>query len=177
MRLKPGNPAPPFSVRDLDGNEVSLNPYTGKRLLLSFYRYASCPFCNLRVHELARRYADYRSGGLEALAVFQSPAATIRKYVGRQAPSFAILPDPARQLYRLYGVESSWAGLLQPLVTRWPELIRALGRGFLPGSMQGEPHRLPADFLVGPDLRLLDVYYGRDIGDHMPRAQIERHLA
>jgi hypothetical protein len=37
--------------------------------------------------------------------------------------------------------------------------------------------KMPADFLVGPDGRLLLVHYGKDIGDHLSLADIERALA
>jgi hypothetical protein len=36
---------------------------------------------------------------------------------------------------------------------------------------------MPADFLVGPDGRFLLVHYGKDIGDHLALADIERALA
>ena len=41
MALEPGQPAPIFKARDMAGNEINLAEYEGKRLLLSFFRYAS----------------------------------------------------------------------------------------------------------------------------------------
>ncbi len=35
---------------------------------------------------------------------------------------------------------------------------------------------MPADFLVGPDGRLLRVHYGKDIGDHLPLGDVEKAL-
>jgi len=41
MTLKPGQLAPPFQTSDMAGQNISLADYKGKRLLLSFFRYAS----------------------------------------------------------------------------------------------------------------------------------------
>lgn len=177
MRLKAGDAAPDFTWPDTEGKTVSLSDLRGGPVLLSFYRYASCPFCNLRIHELARRAAQYGALGLEMLAVFQSPAEKIREYVGRQDPAFPILPDPARVLYRLYGVESSWLGMAKAFASRVPEIARAVGKGFLPGSMEGEAHRLPADFLIGRDGSIAIAYYGKDIGDHLPLVELDLFLS
>lgn len=169
MRLKEGAAAVDFSTADINGRPVALADYTGRYLLLSFYRFASCPFCNLRVQEMSRRHAEFQQQDLEMVAVFQSPPESIRRYVGRQGPPFPIIADADRALYHAYGVETSWAGMARGTVVRFPDLVRAVfAEGFLPGSIEGEIQRLPADFLIGPDGRLRIAYYGRDIGDHLP---------
>lgn len=175
MRLKTGVLAPPFSVDDINGNRITL-PGGKRRIMLSFYRYASCPFCNLRLHDLAKRASAYREQGLEIIAVFQSPAGKIQQYAGRQHAPFPIIADPERRLYRRYGVESSWWGLTQAFFSRPAEIARAFSKGFLPGSMEGEMHRLPADFIIDNDGTLLCAYYGKDIGDHLPLTDIEAYL-
>ena len=94
-RLKPGKPAPPFEAWDISGTQpINLQRYRGRYVLLSFYRYASCPLCNLRVHELMQRHADWQARGLDMLAVFQSPVGKIRQYVGAQQTPFPLIPDP-----------------------------------------------------------------------------------
>ncbi len=176
MRLQAGEQARDFEVQDMAGNKISLQDYQGKRLMLSFYRYASCPLCNLRVHELLERYDSLKGKGLHMLAFFQSPEESIQRYVGKQAPPFPIVADPERSVYRAYGVEPSWGGFLKGSL-RISQLISAARKGFLPGKMEGEKAMIPADFLIGPDLAVEQVYYGSDIGDHMPIRDIEAWLA
>ena len=176
MRLKEGEMAPEFDWQDMNDNPVSLRAMQGRYAMLSFYRYASCPFCNLRVNELSQRAASYQAGGVEMIAVFQSPAEKIKRYAGRQDPPFPILPDPARHLYQLYGVERSWLGMVKAFVGRSPSILSAFGKGYLPGSMEGEVNRLPADFIIGKSGEILAAYYGQDIGDHMPYEMIERFI-
>ena len=175
-RLIDGQKAPNFSVSDMAGKEHSLERYLGKYLLLSFYRYASCPFCNLRISQLMQRADVFKTEGLEILAVFQSPEEKIRHYVGKQHPPFSIVPDPDRALYRTYRLETSWMGMLKAMTFRMGDMMKAFVKGFSPGTMEGEKNRLPADFLIGPDGTIIEAYYGKDIGDHMPFETIERLL-
>lgn len=176
MKLSPGAQAPSFNLRDLNGQPVSLEQFRGRKLLLSFYRYASCPFCNLRVHQLSQRAPEWRAQGLDLLAVFQSPRESILEYAGSELRPFAILPDPERGLYRAYGVEGSWGGFLKAGL-QVGKLAAALKEGFLPGRMEGEVNMVPADFLIDEEGRIAVAYYGRDISDHLEVAAIERFLA
>src|SRR5690349_5549183 len=91
MRLQSGMPAPHFHAVDLFDNPVDLAAYQGKSLLLSFFRNAACALCNLRVHGMIERHADLRRAGLEMIAVFESPAASMRRYVGQQGAPFPLI--------------------------------------------------------------------------------------
>lgn len=176
-RLKDGDTVRSFETADMRGRRVELTGQPGRHVLLSFYRYASCPLCNLRVHELSGRCGAWQEQGLDLLAVFQSPQDKLRHYVGQQQTPFPLIPDPEQRLYQLYGVGHSWGGFLKAWVMRLPEIGRSVfGQGFLPGSVEGGIHRIPADFLVRPNGTIAVAYYGRDIGDHLPLERIERYL-
>ena len=176
-RLTEGQTAPDFSITDMEGNTHMLENYRGQYLLLSFYRYASCPFCNLRISQMIQRIDTFKTQGLEILSVFQSPEEKIRQYVGKQKPPFAIVADPERKLYQTYKVETSWMGMLKAMVFGMGDMMKAFSKGFGPGTMEGEKNRLPADFLIGPDGTIIEAYYGKDIGDHMPFKTIEHALS
>jgi thioredoxin-dependent peroxiredoxin len=175
MKIQNGEPAKDFQVEDLFGKQITLGDFKGKKMMLSFYRYASCPLCNLRVHQLIQRYPDLHEKGLEMVAFFQSPPETIYRYVGKQDAPFSIVPDPDREVYKLYGVEGSLAGFLKASL-KVGDLISAVRKGFLPGRIDGETTMVPADFLIGPALVVEKAYYGKDIGDHMPIQEIEAWL-
>jgi thioredoxin-dependent peroxiredoxin len=174
-RLDRGNAAPHFRETDLLERPIDLRDFRGRWVLLSFYRYASCPLCNLRVHALSERSTGWRAQGLDVLGVFQSPAEKLRQYVGKQQAPFPLIPDPEQRLYTLYGVESSWMGFMKGWARRLPDIGQSvIGQRFLPGSVEGGIHRIPADFVIDPYGRIAEAYYGRDIGDHLPFDRIER---
>ncbi|HEX5690775.1 MAG TPA: redoxin domain-containing protein, partial [Roseiflexaceae bacterium] len=84
MQIQVGATAPLFRVEDMFGDPVDLRDYADRRLLLSFFRNAACAICNLRVHQLIQRYAEYQRRGLEMLVVFESPRESLAQYVGKQ---------------------------------------------------------------------------------------------
>jgi peroxiredoxin len=178
MKLAPGNPVVPFSTVDVDGRPVSLEQFRGHPLLLMFFRYASCPMCNLRLHDFAKEYPRLHANGLSAVAFFHSSAQAIRRNAGRRNYSFPLVADPNQQIYRAFGVRTSWAGFLKSMLlpSFYRDWIRSIRHGFW-GGADLEMAKMPADFLVGPHGRLLLVHYGKDIGDHLSLADIETALA
>lgn len=182
-RLTAGEPARGFKAEDLWGQPVRLADYAGRSVLLSFFRFASCPYCNLRVHRMIERHAAYRAQGLEMIAVFESPRESLQRYVGKQQAPFPIIGDPANQLYRLYAVERSWWRLVKTFLSprsAWTTMregtYTAVVKGFRPGTIDAGIHRMPADFLIGPDQVVRRAYYGAFPGDHLPFEEIERLL-
>ena len=177
MRLKPGDHAIPFSVETIDGNTVSLEQFAGRPLLLMFFRYASCPMCNLRLRDFAQHYSGLHERGLEVVAFFHSSARNILGNVGRQHYPFHLIPDPRFLVYRSYGIETSWLRffLSMLLPSFYVDWIRSMRYGFW-GGVDWQMGKMPADFLISPDGIILKAHYGRDIGDHLSVAEVETTL-
>lgn len=167
MRLKSGTNAPLFKTTDIGGETIDLQSYKGSKVLISFYRYASCPLCNLRVNNLIKLYPSLSDKGLKIISIFQSPKESILQYVGKQDAPFPIVPDPAQKLYKQYGVETSWTAFAKAGL-QINKLIETTKLGFMPGKMEGEVNRVPADFLIDEKGVIQSAYYGADISDHMP---------
>jgi peroxiredoxin len=173
--LNDGIAAPNFAQKDIADTLIDLSKYKGKKVMLSFYRYASCPLCNLRIQDLIRHYPTFKSKGLEMIAVFQSPKSSILEYVGKQDAPFPIVPDPEQQLYHLYGVSGDWGkfvkGLIQP-----KKIFATVKNGFLPGKMENDINMIPADFLIDENGTIHTAYYGKDASDHLHIKVIENFL-
>jgi peroxiredoxin Q/BCP len=176
MKLKLGQRAPDFKVEDIYGNVYTLESLRGKNILLSFFRDATCPFCNLRVYELTRRYPALQKKGLVMLAFFSSPKDRIAHHVGKKQRPFPLIADPETSVYQLYNVRSSFAGLMASMVMRMPTMMRAMMLGFMP-RMRGKIAQMPADFLISPDLKVKGIYYGKDAADHIPVKILETFAA
>jgi peroxiredoxin len=177
MSIKKNDKAIHFNVVDIYGNRISLDDYKGKKLMLSFYRYATCPLCNLRIHDLIQNYDELKSKGLNILAFFESPKESLIKYVDqRHNPPFPIIPDPERKVYKLYDVRSSFWKWLKGVFSK--NMIQALKTGFriFWTKMEGKKMLVPADFLID-DLTVKHAYYGKDISDHMPMNIVKGFLS
>ncbi|MCW5648174.1 MAG: AhpC/TSA family protein [Ramlibacter sp.] len=174
MRLTPGSQPPDLAATDFLGQPVSLVALRGAPVLLSFYRYASCPVCNFRMRAIIQHYPEWSGQGLHVVSVFQSPVESIRQYVGRQDAPFPIVADPDLTHYRRFGVEARWRGLFSLGVAI--TALKAFRSGFLPGRVDGPFERTPADFLIAPDGRIALAHYGANIDDHIPIATITQWL-
>ena len=168
-KMQIGMKAPNIELADWKGIPFSLENVSGKKWI-AFFRYASCPLCNLRVNEMIKRYEELTQNGLQIFAVFQSDPESIAKYVGKQEPPFRILCDSSEKAYESYGLQANLLGMMSP--KNMTQLISAVKSGFMPGKMEGTVTRIPADFLIDENNVLLDVYYGKTIGDHIPLERV-----
>ncbi|MBX2900519.1 MAG: AhpC/TSA family protein [Cyclobacteriaceae bacterium] len=166
-RLTSGSPAIDFTINDYQGNPISLSDYLGEKILLSFFRGASCPFCNLRVHELIKRYPDFEKQGIHIIGLFASTAEEINKYAGKQQPPFAIIPDPALSLYKKYKVEATQMGMLKAMLQPAKMWSVMTSKFFNMNAIADKP-LIPADFLIDEKSVIQRAYYGNDFGDHVP---------
>jgi len=171
MKLTQGNMAPNFEAFDFEGIKQSLLN-TELPVLLTFFRHAGCPMCNLRTREMINDYDKFKAYNLKIVTIFESPEKSIRRDVGKQKPPFPIIPDPERKLYKLFGVTISWIGFVKIFFIRPKHVFEAIFRnGFIPKFAEATP-MMPADFLINPDGTIRIAYYGKDIGDHLPFEQL-----
>ena len=173
MRRKPGDKVGQLRLRALDGAVFDMDQLNGKRFMLSFFRFAACPFCNLRVHELVSRFGEF-GPDFSIVAVFDSPLDNLQRQAGRHQAPFPILADETGVCYRAFAIERSVMGMIKAALLRFPSLLQAtLIKGFLPTSFQGHLATLPTDFLVDARGVIREAYYGKDIGDHLPFERVK----
>jgi len=153
---------------DIHGDLVRV-PDLRRLVHLQFRRYAGCPVCNLHLRSIALRHDEILAAGIHEVVVFHSSAETMLGFQG--GLPFAAIADPEKKLYAEFGVEkmSPMAALMAALSPRsWRAAGRALMRApSLRGAAgRGEEHLgLPADFLIGPDGRVLAARYGKYVDD------------
>lgn len=168
MRRVPGQRIGSLRLPAMDGTMFELDSLQGRRFMLSFMRFAACPFCNLRMHELVKRFGEL-DGRADIVAVFDSSPENLRRYAGRHAAPFPVLADEENIYYRQFGVERSVVGVVRGMVTRLPALLDAMVvKGYLPTAIKGHLTTMPADFLVDETGVIRTAYYGKDEGDHLP---------
>ena len=172
MKIKVGDKLDPIMLPRSDGSSFTTESLIGKRYLLTFYRFASCPLCNLRIHELIERQKEFGEK-FEMVGIFHSSVENLQTYTNRHKSPFPILADEFLSYFRKYDVERSVLAFVKSQITRGPKICRALMRGFIPYRIKGSLTILPVDILINESGVVEQVKYGRDIGDHLTFDEIK----
>ncbi len=166
MKLKTGEKFFNINLPAIDGTQFDSNSIKGKSVMLSFLRFASCPFCNLRINELVKRFDEF-GDEFTIIAIFDSPLDNLTKYTQDHKAPFPILADKKNIYYKQYSIEHSVIGMLKGMFMRMPTLIKGMLKGYIPLVIKGRMTTMPADFLIDKDGIIQTAYYGKDEGDHL----------
>ena len=98
-----GEHAPRVNLTGIGGLAFDTASLVGRRFMLSFFRFASCPFCNLRVHNLVKRFPEL-GPGFGIVAIFDSPLDNLERHTSGHSAPFPILADERGEFYEHYGI-------------------------------------------------------------------------
>ncbi len=102
--LQPGMRAPDFLLNDIYDRPVSLEQYSGRPLIIVFMRHLGCLLTRLHLAQLRQQYGKIQYLGGEVLIIsFENREAMRRLVDGHKFP-FVVLLDPAKEVYRQYGM-------------------------------------------------------------------------
>lgn len=108
-----GHQAPDFTAPDVQGRPVRLADYRGKRAVLLNFWATWCVPCRLEMPTMEQAYREYRSRGLEILAVsidvghLPVAAAAVTQFMEELQLTFPALLDPEMEVarrYRVFGI-------------------------------------------------------------------------
>ncbi|HZW63888.1 MAG TPA: thioredoxin-dependent thiol peroxidase [Flavobacteriaceae bacterium] len=103
-RLKPGDKAPDFKVKDEQGNTISLSAYSGKKVILFFYPKANTPTCTVEACNLSDNYAMLKSKGYEIIGVSADTAKRQQNFKTKFNFPYPLLADTEREVINAYDV-------------------------------------------------------------------------
>lgn len=103
--LKTGDHAPEFVLTNADGKPVSSKDILAKGpLVLTFYRGAWCPYCNMELQALEEVVEGIRSRGATLVAISQQTAPNSRRSQLDNNLSFQILTDQGGEVADKFGL-------------------------------------------------------------------------
>ena len=98
-----GSRAPSFQLPDLQGRQISLDDYSGRRVFVVFSD-PTCGPCDTVARDLAHFEREHRNNGLEFLMVSRGPVEENRRKVSEQGIEFPVVLQPAWNVSKKYGI-------------------------------------------------------------------------
>lgn len=102
--LEVGMKAPDFTLKDKDGNDVSLSDLRGKRVVLYFYPKDNTPGCTRQACAFAGLYGEFQKRGVEVVGISRDGIASHVKFAEKYGLPFILLSDPELVAIQAYGV-------------------------------------------------------------------------
>lgn len=102
MALQTGQPAPEFTLRDSDKQEVKLSDYKGKNVVLLFFPLAFTSVCTAELCAMRDNLAVYNNLNTAVLAVSVDSLYTLDKFKKEQGLTFPLLSDFNKEASEAY---------------------------------------------------------------------------
>jgi peroxiredoxin (alkyl hydroperoxide reductase subunit C) len=113
MTLSAGTDAPDFTLKDQDGNEVSLSSFQGStNVVLVFYPFTFTGVCQGELCALRDDVGDFQNANAQLIAISCDTRFAQQQWAQQQAYTFPILSDfwPHGAVSRAYGVFNEQLG-------------------------------------------------------------------
>ncbi len=104
--LKKGDKAPSFLLENYDGNQVSLDEFKGKNIIIWFFPKASTPGWTVEGCGFRDEFQDFKSSEYDIIGVSADPPKKQKKFVEKYDFPFYMLSDESKEMLKSYKV---WA--------------------------------------------------------------------
>ena len=107
MALSIGIKAPEFTVKDTNGNTVSLSDFVGKTVVMYFYPKDDTPGCTKEAQSFRDNYAEYQDKDMVVLGVSMDDEASHQAFTEKYGLPFQLLADVDGTITKAYDVEGA----------------------------------------------------------------------
>src|SRR3989442_1422386 len=114
-KVRVGDPAPDFTLRDQAGKPVQLRNLLGQgTVVLYFYPKDETPGCTLEARAFRDSYDRFTAAGAEVVGISSDSIASHRRVAARHRVPFLLLSDRGGGVRELYGVDKKLGFLPRP---------------------------------------------------------------
>lgn len=96
--------APDFTLKDKNGNDVTLSQFRGKKVVIYFYPKDNTPGCTRQACAFAGAYDEFRNKNIEVIGISKDSVASHLKFAEKHSLPFILLADPELDAIQKYGV-------------------------------------------------------------------------
>lgn len=102
-QLKVGDKAPSFKGLNQKGEEINLNDFSGKKLILYFYPKDNTPGCTAESCNLNDNYKSWLEKGFEVVGVSPDSVQSHLKFADKFNLKFNLIADTEKEILKAYG--------------------------------------------------------------------------
>ncbi len=102
--MKVGDKAPEILGLDENGNEIRLDNYKGRKVVLYFYPKDNTSGCTAEACSLRDGYSELRKAGYEIIGVSVDDAKSHQKFIEKNQLPFPLIVDTDKKLVEQFGV-------------------------------------------------------------------------
>jgi peroxiredoxin len=117
--LAPNDPFPDFSLPNANNVPRSLSSFLYKGAVISFYRGAWCPYCNLELNALQQRLPENTAAGGQLIAISPQLPEKSTNQVNNSRLAFEVLSDVGNKLAKDFGLVITLPEPLRPIYESW----------------------------------------------------------
>lgn len=103
MNVQAGDPAPLFTLKGPDGDEVSLEDLRGRPVVLYFYPKDDSPGCTTQACDIRDRWAEFEAAGAIVVGVSPDGADVHHAFRHKHDLPQILLADPGHEVMERYG--------------------------------------------------------------------------
>lgn len=115
--LQKGETIPDITLSDQDGNQVSLEDFRGKPLVVYFYPKDNTQVCTAQACGFRDHYEDFQAAGAEVIGISRDSVDSHRKVANKRKLPFILLSDTQKKALKGFKVPSAMFGLVPGRVT------------------------------------------------------------
>ena len=104
IELKIGDKAPEINSVDQNGNQITLNQYKGKKVVLYFYPKDMTPGCTAQSCNLSDNYKLLQKSGYDVIGVSCDSIKRHQKFIEKHDLPFNLISDENQKVVNDYGV-------------------------------------------------------------------------
>ena len=102
--LEVGMKAPEFTLKNQDGEDISLSSFLGKKVVLYFYPKDNTPGCTKQACGFSERRSEYGEKNAIVLGISKDSVASHKRFAEKYELSFPILSDSELEVIQAYDV-------------------------------------------------------------------------
>ncbi|NUU21113.1 MAG: thioredoxin-dependent thiol peroxidase [Streptomycetaceae bacterium] len=102
-RLQPGDTAPAFTLKNADGDEVSLASFRGRKVIVYFYPAALTPGCTKQACDFTDNLALLADAGYDVVGISPDKPEKLDRFREKESLEVTLLSDPDKATLTGYG--------------------------------------------------------------------------